>query len=224
MCLLGLTSAAPAAIIPVTNGSATSGAGITGSGGYASQVSVLFNVQQYDVADILAEGVDTSGLLLDSYYKYSYQFTASKPNPQGTRDFSHIIVGLSAGCASDPECIFGIDPVFSFVNLIKEYSAAGPGNSNPGLTPAMYGIKFDDLQVGKAFAVSFFSNRQVDPEGRGYGKAGRDEYFLSSSGAIATPDTVLVPQEHGEVPESMSMSLLSGGLLALTAMRLRKRV
>jgi hypothetical protein len=171
-----------------------------------------------------AEGVNTAGLLLDSYYKYSYGFAAAKPNPDGAKDFSHIIVSLTTGCASDPECIFGINPNFSTVDLIEEYSAAGPGNSNPGLTPALYGIKFDNLNVGTTFAVSFFSNRQIDPTGRVYGKAGRDEYFMSSPGAVATPDTVLVPQGGGEVPEPMSMSLLGGGLLALTLLRRRKRV
>jgi hypothetical protein len=224
VCLFVWTVAAQAAIIPITNGSATSGGGISGTGGYGSQVTVSFDVQQYDLADMAAEGVNTSGLLLDSYYKYSYEFTAEKPNPQGAKDFSHIIIGLSTGCASDPECIFGIDPGFSTVNLIKEYSAAGPGNSNPGLTPALYGIKFDDLNVGKTLTVSFFSNRQIDSTGRVYGKAGRDEYFLSSPGAVATPDTVLVPQDPGEVPEPMSMSLLGGGLIALTILRRRKRV
>jgi hypothetical protein len=223
VCLFAFTAAAQAAIVPITNGFATSGSGISGTGGYESQVSVLFSVDQYGLQDMQAEGVTTSGLLLDSYYKYSYEFTAEKPNPDGAKDFSHIIISLSSGCALDPECIFGITPSFKTGNLITEYSAAS-GGSNPGLTPALYGIKFDDLKVGKTFEVSFFSNRQIDPTGRVYGKAGSDEYFMSSPGAVATPDTLLVPQEHGEVPEPMSMSLLGGGLIALTVLRRRKRV
>jgi hypothetical protein len=220
---LALTATAQAAIIPIAQGSATSGSGITGTGGFDSQVNVAYRVDQYGLTDMEDEGVDTSGLLLDFYYKYSYQFTAAKPNPGGAKDFSHIIISLSTGCATDPECIFGINPNFKTAGLITEYSAAS-GGSNPGLTPPLYGLKFDDLKVGKTFGVSFFSNRQIDPTGRVYGKAGSDEYFLSSPGAVATPDTVLVPQEHGQVPEPMSMSLLGGGLVALAVYRRRVKV
>jgi hypothetical protein len=228
-------AAAPAFASVITSGTASGPGAVVGFAEWAD-VTVQFSVQSVDAADVLASPSvsDTMPLALSKYFEYSYTITdqanliLSNPSKPKTilKDFSHIIIGLSQGCASDSECIFGIDPNFSY--QVDNYSGSDP--SNAGLPGTLYGNKFEPINSA-TFSVSFFSNRQIDPNGFLYGKGGESSlsngklWFYTVAGAVPVPDTIRTDQGDpgGQVPEPGTMGLLGGSLVSLTAWKYRKR-
>jgi hypothetical protein len=216
LLLSALAFGAQAAIVEiVAPGLAESGVGIIGSGGFANNVTVTYRVDKYDNSDL---PLALLGHTNDSYFRYEYLLSATGVNAKG---FGSLIVGLTEGCADDPECVFGVETDAASYTLaeIKSYSEA-LGNSGPGLDPALYGIKFEEIPADTlSLTISFFSNRVVDPEGRMYVHGGQ-EYFLTTPGAVPTPNSHIVTgNDPGAVPEPMTMTMLASGLGALVILR-----
>src|SRR5688572_16799967 len=121
LLLSALAFGAQAAIVEiVAPGLAESGVGITGSGGFAADVTVSYRVDKYDNSDL---PLSLLGHTNDSYFRYEYLISATGVNANG---FGSLIVGLTEGCADDPECVFGINTDASSYTLaeIKFYGQA----------------------------------------------------------------------------------------------------
>ncbi len=195
--------------IPLT-GVRTSGSGLTGSGDYASGVSLSWSITQNG-----------------SLYTFTYTFTHATPAT------SHFILQITDGkLLSD----FTRVPTATGGNFSSDSPKIwGPQPSNPGIPGSFYGIKFEGTS-GTTTVISFTT--LLPPVwGSFYAKGGSDS-GVWNSGFISTATSrpglgvtdftgwIAVPDggTH-QVPEPSSLLLLAIGLgaVSLASARYRRR-
>lgn len=216
--VLLLPMAANATMVPVPldgAGTATntliSPSGVYATDGWSNGFSITSAVTRF---------VDNQG-----FYVYEYDYLATVP----TKEFSHIIFGVSAGA---PSTNFWQGTVNDHTTplVTANYSPSDPGNSNPGLPAAFWGIKFDDLS-GTNVEFSFFSyNAPVwqDFYAKDGTSGGSDVYAYNTGfGQTITPyDTnyIIGPDSvGGKVPIPPSVLLMGSGLLGMGILSWRKK-
>lgn len=161
---------------------------------------------------------------------WMYEYTLNV----GTRgDISHIILELSDGLTE--EDLFDVD--WTGGTEINTFTAAGPGNSNPGLPAPIYGIKFDNAnELTETFSFkSFIAPTWGDFYAKDGQAGGEDNYVFNSTIAEADP---LDPPSDGSInckilrpdttpgtviPEFNSLALAMMGVLPMVGYRLRRR-
>lgn len=184
-----------------------------------------------DSASLSWTVTDSAAGLAAGWWRYQYVWTANKPpGTQGGDGLSHIIIELSPGVT---------DVDIEYINPgggeIKTYDPGDPGNSNPGLPGAIYGVKLDG---GGSTAVTLvFDSNRAPVWGDFYAKDGShpsvgDIYAYNTGFLAADPaagpsdgtiDWHILRPDTKKVPDAGSTAALLG-LAAIGLSGLRRKL
>jgi hypothetical protein len=212
-------------------GARAEGAGFVGGGDYAT--------------DGLTFGLEWNVTYDQTTNLFSYLYTLTDVGGRAGREFgngagiSHFIMGLSGSCGANvstcvdaPTTWFNGEGATSLVpGGVTTY---GAGASNPGLSTALFGVKFDHgfEQTGTDGVITIaFESERRPMWGDFYIKGGTSDYLLNT--ALTTGFTssdnslhyVAVPNSLGgtTVPEPATVGLLGAGLVGVAAVAARRR-
>ena len=209
--LLASAIAAQASVFPISLEIVSSNFGVSGTGSYANDIFVHFGLDQYDTADVALPNLHQP-----TYFRYSYTFATISAT--AVESFTELVVGLPADCATDPECIFGVQTGGAQFDThpIAPYVVKNG--------PTMHGVKLDAFSPASTLlTVSFFSNRVPGGEGRIY-VAGDEDYFITDIGLAIAPNLRALPQTEppAQTPEPVTTALIASGLASGVIFRLRR--
>jgi len=202
---------AHASISPILTNVVSSDFGVSGTGGYESDIFVHFGLDQYDAAD-----VGLPNLQQEIYFRYSYIFVTVSPT--AVEDFSQVVIGLPDNCAIDSECVFGFEENGSAFNT----GAIGLHTLKDA--SSVYGIKLDGVSpTGGLLAISFFSNR-IPGGDKGVYVRGVEDFFSTDPGIAIAPDLHILPQAEPpeQTPEPVTTALIGSGLATGILLRMRR--
>jgi hypothetical protein len=154
---------------------------------------------------------------------YQYNYTFFDPSTEDA-DPSHLIVGLSARCGEDPNCITNVQGADVNATSIATHPATGSSQPNPGMPGDLYGIKLDTKNDPNPFSFSFHSNR-IPVWQNFYAKKGKDIFLYNAGfGVTGVASYFLAAPDSVVVPEPGFYGMLAAGLTGLyLAVQRRKR-
>jgi hypothetical protein len=183
----------------------------------------LTGTEQWDSSDfILSWDISAAG---DPNWTWMYEYTITVPS----KAVSHAIFEVTEEALIEEfEFIDGGSGLY-----LDTYSEQGQGNSNPGLTNSIYGVKFEDLpETDSMFSFAFYTDR--DPvygnfyakSGRSGGPGGGNWVYAYNDGLLNmnsdfTSDFIVRPN-GAQVPVPASLWLLGSGLAGLMSFARKK--
>ena len=174
---------AHASIFPILTNVVSSDFGVSGTGGYESDIFVHFGLDQYDAADVALPNLQQ-----EIYFRYSYIFVTVSST--AVEDFSQVVIGLPEYCEIDSEC------VFSFEENGAAFNTGAIGLHTLKDASSVYGIKLDGVSPTGWPARDLVLLEQHLGGDKGVYVRGVEDFFSTDPGIAIAPDMHILPQPN----------------------------